>query len=86
MTINQIRGYRILEAIINNLNEVRGMSAATDVVLTGCSGSYVAISIVIFLSLPFSFEAGGLAVYLHADYVGTLLADGAKYKAFPDAG
>lgn len=30
--------------------------------------------------------AGGLGVYLHADFIKTLIVDTAKYRAFPDAG
>ena len=37
LAYNFFRGYRILNAIIENL-KARGMSAATDVILTGCSG------------------------------------------------
>lgn len=34
------RGYRILQAIIDNL-KAKGMSSATDVILTGCSGEFM---------------------------------------------
>lgn len=30
--------------------------------------------------------AGGLATYIHADYVGTYLPQNVKYRAFADAG
>ena len=77
------RGYRILQVTINHLNHQKGMSEATDVILTGCSGEQP------FFNHPhfhLSFAAGGLAVYLHADFVSTLIASSAKYRAFPDAG
>lgn len=32
------RGYRILNAIMDDLNTNRGLTYATDVLLTGCSG------------------------------------------------
>ena len=32
------------------------------------------------------YIAGGLATYLHADYVRTLLPDTVKFHAMPDAG
>lgn len=39
------------------------------------------------LNFEFSYPlAGGLAVFLHADFAGTLIVDSAKYRAFPDAG
>lgn len=31
-------------------------------------------------------SAGGLATYLHADYVGQIIPQSAKYHAIPDAG
>ncbi|EGD72141.1 hypothetical protein PTSG_00161 [Salpingoeca rosetta] len=43
------RGHRIVDAVLKSLM-AKGLSSATDVLLTGCS-------------------AGGLATYLHADYV-----------------
>ena len=34
------RGYRNLKALIGHLNHNKGLSKATDVILTGCSGTY----------------------------------------------
>ena len=42
---------------------------------------------ILLLSLLFTIIiAGGLATYLHTDYVPTLLPDGVNYKAMADAG
>ena len=32
------------------------------------------------------YTAGGLATFLHADYVGSILPQNVKYRAFADAG
>lgn len=61
------RGKRILHAVLLDLLSGRGMAAATDVVLTGCS-------------------AGGLAVFLNADYVAEHLPTSARLVAVPDSG
>jgi len=67
------RGKRILDAVLDVLtgSTEYGLSAATDVLLTGCS-------------------AGGLAAYLHADYIGDYLASTApdlfRYKVAPISG
>ena len=61
------RGKRILRAVLLDLLTKRGMAAATDVVLSGCS-------------------AGGLAVYLQADYVASFLPTATRFVALPDSG
>ena len=81
------RGYRNLKAIIRDLNEERGLQSATDVILTGCSGIHPTLR-----HFTPAYEnsklylAGGLAVFLHADFLGTLIVNTANYRAFPDAG
>lgn len=84
---NAARGYRNLKAIVNHLNKEKGMSTATDVILTGCSGNKIDSACVCNQpKLSLSLTAGGLAVFLHVDFVQTLIVDSAKYMAFPDAG
>lgn len=64
------------------------MQKASDIVLTGCSGtiaSHVGYHGQHF-SCSFVDLAGGLSVYLHADFIQTMVNRHAKYRAFADAG
>ena len=70
-----------------------GMSSADEVILTGSSGwlrlfilSPLSHSIPSFYPLYISLLAGGLATYIHADYVHSMLPSSIKYHALADAG
>lgn len=74
------RGNTIVKAVFQSLlkNELKG---ATDVILTGCSGIISIIMMIIYFLL-----AGGLATYIYADYVKSILPPSIKYRAIADAG
>ena len=64
------------------------MQNATDVILTGCSGGnniYWVFFISVIITLPMH-TAGGLATFLHADLVSSLLPEDVSYKAMSDGG
>lgn len=89
----------MLDALLDNLLE-SGLNNATEVILTGCSGvSYHYVHsrvsaecstiILVFIVVIYSHmihTAGGLATFIHADYVGAYLPQNIKYRAFADAG
>ena len=75
------RGNAILKAILQYLRD-NGMKEASDVILTGCSG----ISLVYYYKGLVLITAGGLATYIHADYVRSVLPPSVKYHAIADAG
>ena len=92
------RGRPILIALIQHLLD-NGMSNATDVILTGCSGHLSIMNIIMCMRIiidwlkipppppppPLSL-AGGVATFIDADFVSTLLPDGINYKAMSDGG
>ena len=57
---------------------------------TVAAGAYLYVAVNIDVKnafmLPFAIAAGGLATYLHADYVKSLLPESIKYHALADAG
>ena len=63
-----------------------GMADATDVILTGCSGSWI-ITRTSFSNVSMKYIiAGGLATYLHADMLSDILPREVRFKAMADAG
>ena len=81
-TMIYFRGFRILKATLKALFE-KGLNDASEVVLSGCSGTDGHVSSAHY---HLSFIAGGLATYLHADYVQSALGSTVKYHALADAG
>ena len=87
------RGLKVLQANIAALL-LAGMSSADEVILTGSSGwlrplfsrSPLSHSNPPFYPLYISLLAGGLATYIHADYVNSMLPSSIKYHALADAG
>eukprot|EP00850_Spirogloea_muscicola_P012126 SM000077S21600 [mRNA] locus=s77:482328:486100:- [translate_table: standard] len=61
------RGKRIMDAVIDELLQKRGLADADQVIISGCS-------------------AGGLAAYMHCDYVRAKLPASATVKCLPDSG
>eukprot|EP00850_Spirogloea_muscicola_P007831 SM000040S14843 [mRNA] locus=s40:781462:785148:+ [translate_table: standard] len=61
------RGKRILDAVIDELHQKRGLADANQVIISGCS-------------------AGGLAAYMHCDYLRARLPASATVKCLPDSG
>ena len=74
----------MLKAVIKSLLS-KGMSQANSVILTGCSGKHW-IPCFKLTYLSSVFTAGGLATYIHADFVHMQLPDNVKYHAIADAG
>ena len=91
------RGKRLLRAALDDLSN-KGLKNATEVILTGCSGMCAFACMFIYYFHAFSLlppfllraptsPAGGLATYLHADYVRSYLSpQTAPLKAIADAG
>jgi len=82
------RGLKVLQANLAALLHA-GMNTASEVILTGCSGQLYGCTPLYMYSLssPLSFPtAGGLATYLHTDYVKSILPSSVKYRAMADAG
>ena len=76
---------------MDNLKE-KGIQSATDVILTGCSGMFVCTTMKIKCSsIPIIADelycaAGGLATYIHADFVGSYFPESSNFHALADAG
>ena len=55
------RGYPILQAIVADL-KTKGMSSATEVILTGCSGEYISAALADVLDIiAYSWRVGCLS-------------------------
>lgn len=74
----------VLQTIFQSLLE-RGLNKATEVILAGCSGKTIVSSNQILLCILYSI-AGGVATYIHADYLKSLIPTSTKYKAIADGG
>jgi len=82
------RGLKVLQANLAALLHA-GMNSASEVILTGCSGQLYGCTPLYMYSLSSSLSfptAGGLATYLHTDYVKSILPSSVKYRAMADAG
>lgn len=86
----------MLDALLDNLLE-SGLNNATEVILTGCSGVLChsvcsrintehSTIIIVVSHMIHIYTAGGLATFIHADYVGAHLPENIEYRAFADAG
>ncbi|XP_065886637.1 uncharacterized protein [Dysidea avara] len=72
------RGAKILEVVMDAILEAAGDNIK-DIILTGCSTD-------VRIQCAFIFSAGGLATYLHADYVRSKLPPEIPVNVIADAG